>query len=122
MAGGLEDLEAVQTAVTSPANESQPKAPSASTRAARRPLPGHLPREMRTYEPEQTACLECGGGTLRRLVRTYRSFWEFVPARFQVIRIVRLKLSCAGCEHIVQAPVMSENSIALKRRGPWRRV
>jgi hypothetical protein len=30
-----------------------------------------------------------------------------VPARFKVIRIVRPKLSCANCEHIVQAPAPS---------------
>src|ERR1700720_1315654 len=28
---------------------------------ARKPLPEHLPREMRTYPPKQKACPDCGG-------------------------------------------------------------
>jgi len=28
---------------------------------ARRPRPGHLPREARTIAPAQTACPNCGG-------------------------------------------------------------
>jgi transposase len=32
---------------------------------------------------------------------------EYVPARFKVIRIVRPKLSCAGCSLVVQAPAPS---------------
>lgn len=30
-------------------------------RPARRPLPAHLPREVRTYLPKQEACPDCGG-------------------------------------------------------------
>lgn len=32
---------------------------------------------------------------------------EYVPASFKVIRVVRQKLSCSGCERIVQAPAPS---------------
>ncbi len=32
---------------------------------------------------------------------------EYVPASFKVMRHVRPKLSCAGCERIVQAPAPS---------------
>jgi transposase len=102
----LEDLEAAQTAPAPLGNQSQPKAPSASRRPTRRPLPEHLPRETQTYEPEQKACPECGGA-LRRLGEDVSELLEFVPARFKVIRIVRPKLSCTGCEHIVQAPAPS---------------
>ena len=42
---------------------------------------------------------------------------EFVPARFQVIRQVRPKLSCAHCERIVQAPAPSR-PIARGLAGP----
>jgi transposase len=44
---------------------------------------------------------------LRRLGEDVSELLEFVPARFKVIRIVRPKLSCANCEHIVQAPAPS---------------
>ncbi len=104
----LEELEAAQTENTSaPSNDrTQTTAAREHRRPARRPLPDHLPRETQTYEPEQAACPECGG-TLRRLGEDVSEVLEFVPARFKVIRIVRPKLSCADCEHIVQAPAPS---------------
>lgn len=104
----LEDLETAQTESTpSPSNDRpQTTAAREHRKPARRPLPDHLPRETQTYEPEQAACPECGG-TLRRLGEDVSELLEFVPARFKVIRIVRPKLSCADCEHVVQAPAPS---------------
>ena len=104
----LEELEAARTENTSAPSNDRPQATAAREhrRPARRPLPDHLPRETQTYEPEQAACPECGG-TLRRLGEDVSEVLEFVPARFKVIRIVRPKLSCADCEHIVQAPAAS---------------
>jgi transposase len=105
----LEDLESAQTASTAPPNDVQPQTTAACTpgrRPARRPLPDHLPRETQTHQPEQTTCPECGG-TLRQFAEDVSELLEFVPARFKVIRIVRPKLSCAGCAHIVQAPAPS---------------
>ena len=46
-------------------------------------------------------------GRLRRLGEDVSEVLEYVPARFKVIRQVRPKLSCAGCERIVQAPAPS---------------
>jgi transposase len=104
----LEDLEAAQTESTPSPNNDRPQTIGAREhrKPARRPLPDHLPRETQTYEPEQAACPECGG-RLRRLGEDVSEVLEFVPARFKVIRIVRPKLSCADCEHIVQAPAPS---------------
>jgi transposase len=105
----LEDLESAQTA--SAALPSGEQAQMTATgmparRPARRPLPEHLPRETQTHAPEQTACPECGG-TLRQFGEDVSELLEFVPARFKVIRIVRPKLSCAECAHIVQTPAPS---------------
>jgi len=105
----LEDLESAQTASAPPPNDVQPQTTAAcmpGRRPARRPLPDHLPRETQTHQPEQTKCPECGG-TLRQFAEDVSELLEFVPARFKVIRIVRPKLSCAGCAHIVQAPAPS---------------
>jgi len=104
----LEDLEAAQTESALPEGENRRQTAAARmpTRPARRPLPDHLPRETQTHEPEQASCPECGG-TLRRLGEDVSEVLEFVPARFKVIRIVRPKLSCADCQHIVQAPAPS---------------
>ena len=102
----LEDLEAAQTESIPPQNGTRAQSTRTPRRPARRPLPDHLPREIQTHEPDQAACPECGG-TLRRLGEDVSELLEFVPARFKVIRIVRPKLSCADCEHIVQAPAPS---------------
>ena len=102
----LEDLEAAQTESIPPQNATPSQSTRTLRRPARRPLPDHLPRETQTHEPEQSACPECGG-TLRKLGEDVSELLEFVPARFKVIRIVRPKLSCADCEHIVQAPAPS---------------
>src|SRR5258708_25208462 len=37
-----------------------------STKPARHPLPGHLPRQTRRHEPKESACPDCGG-VLRKL-------------------------------------------------------
>ena len=83
-------------------------------RSVRRPLPAHLPREVRTHLPKQTVCPDCGG-ELRKLGEDVSEVLERIPAQFQVIRHVRVKLTCSCCERIVQAPAPSrpiERSIA----------
>ena len=106
----LEELESAKTAKVSesasPSSAQPSSTPSAAAKPARQPLPGHLPREVRTYAPKEEACAECGG-RLRRLGEDVSEVLEYVPARFKVIRQVRPKLSCASCERIVQAPAPS---------------
>jgi transposase len=71
-------------------------------RSVRRPLPAHLPREVRTHLPEQKTCPDCGG-ELRKLGEDVSEVLERIPSRFEVIRHVRVKLACACCDRIVQA-------------------
>ncbi len=71
----------------------------------RKPLPDHLPRERRVYEPD-CACPDCGG-TMRQIGEDISEMLEHVPAHFKVLRIVRPKLACAHCERIVQQPAPS---------------
>jgi transposase len=75
-------------------------------RSVRRPLPAHLPREVRTYLPKQEACPDCGG-ELRKLGEDVSEVLERIPSHFQVIRQVRVKLACACCDKIVQAEAPS---------------
>jgi transposase len=111
----LEDLEAKQAA--SQAN-SAPTTTSklVASKPARRPLPEHLPRETHKHDPAEAVCPDCGGA-LRLMGEDVSEMLEYVPARFQVIRHVRPKLSCAACEHIVQAPAPSR-PIARGLAGP----
>src|SRR5271156_446280 len=77
-----------------------------AARPARQPLPAHLRREVETYLPQQKACPDCGG-KLKHLGEDVTEILEYVPERVKVIRQVRPKLACAGCDRIVQAPAPS---------------
>jgi hypothetical protein len=85
-------------------------------RPVRRPLPAHLPREVRTYLPKQEACPDCGG-ELKHLGEDVSEMLEIEPIHFKVIRQVRPKLACACCERIVQAEAPSR-PIARGIAGP----
>src|ERR1700680_124158 len=104
----LDELQAMQAENTAASHTPAVFAPDASVavKPARRPLPEHLPREVRKYLPKQAACPECGG-ELKSLGEDVSEILEYVPARFQVIRQVRPKLACACCERIVQAQAPS---------------
>jgi transposase len=82
---------------------------------ARRPLPGHLPRERIVY-PAPSACL-CCGGTLRKIGEDVTETLEVVPRQWKVIQHVREKFSCRSCEAITQPPAPS-HPIARGRAGP----
>ena len=102
----LEELESAK-----PCRASEPIHASSSdslstTKPSRQSLPEHLPREVKTCPPQEQACCECGG-RLRPLGEDVSELLEWVPGSFKVLRIVRPKLSCAGCERIVQAPAPS---------------
>ncbi|MEO6080909.1 MAG: IS66 family transposase, partial [Steroidobacteraceae bacterium] len=110
----LEELEAsdtqIQTALpVTAAARPQRKKP------ARRPLPPHLPRETVTHAAA-CACPGCGGN-LRYIGEDVAEVLERVPARFKVVRHVRPKFSCTGCQSIVQAAAPSR-PIARGMAGP----
>ncbi len=104
----LDELQATQAENTAASHTPAGVAPVASVavKPVRRPLPEHLPREVRTYLPKQEACPDCGG-ELKHLGEDVSEILEYVPARFKVIRQVRPKLACACCERIVQAAAPS---------------
>ena len=85
-------------------------------RPVRRPLPAHLPREVRTYPPKQEACPDCGG-ELKHLGEDVSEMLEIESIRFKVIRQVRPKMACACCDRIVQAEAPSR-PIARGVAGP----
>jgi transposase len=106
----LEELESAKASRASePSREfvsSAASSPITPTKPARQPLPEHLPREVKTYASKEEACAECGG-RLRLLGEDVAEVLEWVPGSFKVMRHVRPKLSCSGCERIVQAPAPS---------------
>ena len=109
----LEDLQATEGEAE---RELPPKDRAPRNKSARKPLPGHLPRDERMYNPEAEACPACGGG-LGHLGEDIAEQLEFTPASFRVIRHVRPKLACCCCDTIVQAPAPSR-PIARGIAGP----
>jgi len=103
----LDELETARAekTVSSPTPASPASATSAA-KPARRPLPEHLPREVKKYPPKQKACPDCGG-ELKHLGEDISEILEYMPAHFKVIQQVRPKLACACCERIVQAEAPS---------------
>ena len=104
----LDELQATQAEnpAASPTPARVARVANVAVKPARKPLPEHLPREVRTYPPKQKACPDCGGA-LKSLGEDVSEILEYVPARFKVIRQVRPKLACACCERIVQAEAPS---------------
>lgn len=113
----LDELQAEQAekAVPSPTPATAARAAD-SGRPVRRPLPAHLPREVRKILPKETACPDCGG-ELKSLGEDVAEMLEYIPARFRVIRQVRPKLACGRCDKIVQAEAPSR-PIARGMAGP----
>jgi transposase len=101
----LDELEIRRRKETAAVEPSMP-ASIAAARPVRRPLPDHLPREVRKCPPKQEACPDCGG-KLKHLGEDVSEILEYVPASLKVIQYVRPKLACAGCDRIVQAPAPS---------------
>jgi transposase len=59
----LDELQATQSENIAASHTRAGVAPVASVtvKPVRRPLPDHLPREVRKYLPKQAACPDCGG-------------------------------------------------------------
>jgi len=61
------------------------------------------PREVVTHLSEQDCCPDCGEA-LRNFGEDVAEIVGYIPANFKVIRHVRPKFACTGCERIVKAP------------------
>jgi transposase len=101
----LEEDEATQAEAEAIADRvSPPKEPK--PRSERKPLPEHLKREEVMHRPERDCCPDCGGD-LRHFGDDISEQLEYVPESFKVIRHVRPKFACAGCDRVVEAPAPS---------------
>jgi hypothetical protein len=117
-------LEELQSSPLDNPNQAETKLASATPslastpQPARRALPGHLPRQTQRHEPKDATCPGCGG-KLRKLGEDVSEVLEYLPASFFVVRHVRPKLSCTGCDCIVQAPAPSRPiRLRVARGGP----
>jgi len=98
----LEDLIAEDGASEQEQSATEP----ARVRTARQPLPEHLPRDERLYEADETVCVQCGG-SFKYLGDDVSEQLEIIDAAFKVLRHVRRKRACTGCDRIVQGAAPS---------------
>lgn len=119
------DLADLATDVTLPAAANDDHVPSKAAGATSKPrkkaqrnigaLPKHLPRCEQVIEPETTAC-PCCQGRLHKIGQDVSEVLDVIPAILRVLRMIRPKYACRGCEGaVVQAkalPRLIENSMA----------
>ncbi|PRD65832.1 IS66 family transposase [Malikia granosa] len=109
-------IDGGEAAVAMPA-KAAPAQTSANDAQIDRRLPAHLRREVQEHLPEARdthhdstgqpcGCTACGA-RLRRIGQDVSEQLEYVPAHFKVIRHVRPKLVCVGCQAIFQASAPS---------------
>ena len=117
------DLDDVATDVTPPAAANDDHVqPAGATGKPRKKaqrnigaLPKHLPRCEQVIEPETMAC-PCCQGLLHKIGQDVSEVLDVIPAILRVLRMIRPKYACRGCEGaVVQAkalPRLIENSMA----------
>jgi transposase len=97
--------QACRSNVTSIETERRKREPKA--RPGLRELPAHLPRRTVMHAPQGgCACAACGGG-LREIGQDVSEVLDYEPGTFHVVRHVRPKLACPGCQTITQVPAPS---------------
>jgi transposase len=101
----LEEDETTQAEAEAIADRVSPRTEQ-KPRSERKPLPEHLKREEVMHRPERDCCPDCGGG-LRHFGDDVSEQLEYVPESFKVIRHVRPKFTCTGCDRVVEAPAPS---------------
>lgn len=106
----LEELEAGEAQeIARAAAEDRPLPIREGDRPRRKPLPDHLPRQQIVHEPKHDGACTCPacGGEMARLGEDVTEVLDYIPGRFRVIRHVRPKYACRGCDAITQAPAPS---------------
>jgi len=114
----LEELESEQAAAD--VALAAPAESPVKNKPARQSLPEHLKREVITLTPTENCCPNCGG-KLSKLGEDVSEYLERIPETFKVIRHVRVKMSCTGCDKILQTAVPSRPiERCLAGRRYWR--
>jgi len=100
----IEDLESTIAELDADTEKPEPK--TNTRKPPRQPLPESLPRETHTHGTGD-CCQDCGH-TLELIGEDVSEQLEYKPASFRVIRHVRPKYRCDGCDTLVQAPAPSK--------------
>ena len=83
-----------------------------NNKAGRKPLPEHLPREIRTYDLSEEEKICCCGHHLICIGEEKTEQLEIEPAKLYVIVHVAKKYACKACEEIVRQAVKPKQPIS----------
>ena len=111
----IEDIESTIAELGASDADTVVVEPKATPTKARRSLPESLPRETFTHDAGD-CCGDCGH-TLTRIGEDVSEQLEYKPASFKVIKHVRPKYRCDGCNTLVQASAPSK-PLARSYAGP----
>jgi transposase len=90
-----------------PRTERKPGSPATGPgRWGGKPLPEHLRREVVTHAPDSHCCPDCGSQS-RQFGEDVSEQLEYIAESFKVIRHVRPKYGCTGCDRVVEAAAPS---------------
>lgn len=101
----LEEVEAARAELDAALEATSPS-PATASKPGRKPLPDHLSREVVTHTLSSDCCTECGAH-LRQFGEDVSEQIEYIPESFKVIRHVRPKFACTGCDRVIEAPAPS---------------
>ena len=111
----IEDIESTIAELGASDDDTAVVEPKTKPAKARQSLPESLPREVCTHDAGG-CCGDCGH-TLTLIGEDVSEQLEYKPASFKVIKHVRPKYRCDGCNTLVQAPAPSK-PIARSYAGP----
>jgi len=97
--GSLFD-EAEEVAAEAPSPEPVRVAPHKRRKAGRKPLPANLPRIDVVHDLAESQKFCACGSPLSRIGEETCEKLDIIPARVQVIRHIRYKYACKGCEGV----------------------
>ena len=92
--------------------------PASPVKAGRRALAAHLPRrEVRHELPVSEQVCGCGSA-LREIGAEVSEQLDYVPARVEVVRHVRVKYACPGCEACVKTAAVPAQLLPRSNAAP----
>lgn len=98
-----ESLESIISSLTASNEDTDDSSPTPDkNQPKRKPLPENLERIDTTLAPDPK-CPECGGGSFRKISDDISEILEYIPSSFKVLRYIRPRCACMGCEKIIQA-------------------
>ena len=88
-------------------------------KAIRKPLPEYLPRKEIVYDlsAEEKLC-NCCNQEMRKIGEETSEQLDLIPAHIEVLRHIRYKYACSGCDGSIKKALMAKQAIPKSNAGP----